>query len=1505
LKNIQNVILNTTNNTAASGFKTTDYADVKAVTVTTNGNGNDLVIATNGTNGSTINATHTSVAGGNMTVVGGTDVTATTAGGNLTIGNTAVATVPLSTQVATGAVVANQNNTGAGTVNVFGGTTVNVTTTSTSNTGNINVGNTAPNTGNTIAGAIANATGAITVATSGTGAVNVMGGSSVTITDNAAIVGGVAAGAGAITVGDANYRTATNNTTGNVTITETNTVAFNNLDGATNNNTASGKIAVYGGKDVSITTNAANNITVGQTTATKTNENNAKGAVTITNTGVSVNTATNGVAAAAQGAVTVTGGTTVNVTTTGGNVTIGRANNAAYDTTANPTGDVTVTETMNMAGFGRAIAIDGGASVTVAAKGQTVTIGASAASAPTGAVLVNQSDVFTGNTNAVLNGTNPGNVTVNGGTTVTVNTTGGTVTVGGVVAGVNTVASGAVAITNTFSGPGADAVSVQGGTTVGITTTKTSGAITVGNASAALTADGTALKDAALAPTGNVTIVDKTVAGGNTAYGSGNIVVNTNGATTVSVSGGDVDTITDIKSTLATGGANAGKAVGTSTLATVVIDGLQNNDGVAINSDALSALTLTKATTAGNLITVTNNTAAHALTITQGTNTKLTGGTTTNQVVDAKAGSITITDDGTASTATLRVDATKATAATINNAGAATIDLGRVSTDIATVTLKGAGATTLIDGGAAFGTGSLSKAKAVDASAATGDVTASLQMTATVDEVQSYKGGSAVDTITVNSNASGWSTKATIDGGNGSSDVLVANYDAAGTDVAMGNAANVKGFEILRLGTTANSGGNYDASGFSEIQTIKTGVAGNVAFTNVAANATLSVLGDTGAGARTITATGSNYTATNNAFTINAGTAGTSVADAGNQLTDAATGIITVNGIERLTVNAKGGYVDANDATKQDNFVEYTGIASNGATGLTIGGDRSLTLKTSAGTEFTSINASTNTGKTVDVTAAKTSNASTTFTGGSAALVAQGSADSALFGALVTIAGTGATPIANTETVTVSLFSADNATNLGTYTYTNGTGAAVSLATAATSIAAAINAGATTGSTVLSASAGNKNVGVTATASGGNIVLQGASVFSVNASTNAAAATVTDTSLGGAQQFVVTADAVGGAAGNGGTIGITFEGGTSFATAAIADGASAATVATAIATAITGAAAAKKPGVASAVVIDTNKVLVTMQSGQVGSMTLSSDGVTGGSGDAIVYAGGGITRADTYNMATVNNEFTTGSGGGTYTAGLGGSWDAVAHKFSSGSETVNLTASTAKTDTLKLADGAVVTDNGTKGGVTKFTLDSITASDAVNFITANKIILVNATTGVVNTVNSAATMASVLDSSGALNTKLANLTYTISNGVITFGATGGHSLSEFTTGELMSAAQILVSSSTTGGTNKVAAFSSGGRSFVVASDNINTLQAGTNNKSVLVELKDVASVKGFGTTGAEATIVTDASVVGLTGSAANNNGTAIDLAALATSSTLDYTGFSVATMNLAGTAAAK
>ena len=50
--------------------------------------------------------------------------------------------------------------------------------------------------------------------------------------------------------------------------------------------------------------------------------------------------------------------------------------------------------------------------------------------------------------------------------------------------------------------------------------------------------------------------------------------MNTNGATSVSIIGGGSATVVDEQTTSATGGASAGSPIGTSTLATVVLDGI-------------------------------------------------------------------------------------------------------------------------------------------------------------------------------------------------------------------------------------------------------------------------------------------------------------------------------------------------------------------------------------------------------------------------------------------------------------------------------------------------------------------------------------------------------------------------------------------------------------------------------------------------------------------------------------------------------------------------------------------------------------------------------------------------------------------------------------------------------------------------------------------------------------------------------------------------------------------
>jgi hypothetical protein len=1440
--NIQNVILNSSNNTAkGTGFSTVGFADVRQLDGTTNGDNADVFVAKNGTNGTAITVSHLGFVG-DLTVVGGTSVTATSLGANIMVGNSAAATVPLATQVATGAITVNQQNTGTGKVNVYGGTTVNVNTTSTSNTGVIEIGNTAANTGNSSAGAIANASSKITVLTSGTGAVSAFGGTDVSITDTAL------KGAGAITVGDVGRVDASNQPTGNVTIVETATIAYNGLAGSSNNKDTSGAIGVYGGKNVTITTNAANYVNIGNLGTAKENSLNPTGTITVTNTGIVNDVADAGVGGS-KGAMRITGGTDVTVTTTGADVTIGRTANAVVDQVSNPTGNVSVTETMNGNGFARTVKVDGGVAVTVAAKGQNVEIGKGVASAPTGAVLVTQSDMLTG-TGAYLASTNAGDVTVDGGTTVTVNTTGGNVTVGGVVGGVNTVPSGAVAITRTFSGPGADATSVQGGTTVNITTTKTSGAITVGAASAALNAAGTALKDAALAPTGNVTIVDATTVGAATAYGTGAVNVNTNGATTVSIKGGDVATVIDVQSTLATGGSNAGKAVGTSTLATVVIDGQQVDTAtVAIKSDALANLSVLNQQGAADVMTITNNTAAHALTITQ-------GGNKVNNVTvnDAKAGSLTVTDNGVASTKDLILQAVKATTLTVNGTAANTIDLtGDV--ELTTLTLKNAGAVTL------KAVETLTKVATIDASTSTGTVTTSINPTTVNAVSQKFTGGSGVTTLTVGVNAFSYGDGVLLTGGSGSNDILVANYAAQGTDVAMGSGtASIKGFEYLGLGALANSvAGNYDAAGFSGVTLGAVAAGGSIAITNAAKNASLSITAAPGVNT-SFTGVAAATTGTSDGLTINVNTV------------PLATSLTLPDGINAGTVTANGYEtisIVSNGATKTTvNSMTLTDTGSAGTGTLAISGAGKMTL-TDSTTRFSKIDVTNS--NTVVVDAVAVSNTGAAITGGAGSLSATGATGGTQVAKIV-LDGTTTKTFAVGSVWTVSL---SNTSTAVTFTYT--AAATDTMATATAYMAAAINAGATTGPVVLV----GVNPAVTASSSGGSLVLSKAAPFQVYGVLSGAASTVTTSTaaLVGAQEEQLITITGTTTAGTAATATVTING-TAATYTSVAAGESTSTIATGLAAAINALTAAQKIGLNSAVASG-SKVILT--GGATGEFMSTAAGA--------VTTNGATTTASAVanNYATANDSFTSGSGGGTYSAGLGGSWGTTLHRYSSGSEAVNLAASAAKVDVIALVDGRVVTNNGTMGGVVGFTVGSLNASDTLTFgtvaVPVNKTALANVTVvSSVAAVTGAATMAAVLDPSGALLTDLGNLTYTISNGVITFSATGGHSLTEFTTAQLISAAEILVNSSSTGGANKVVVFSSGGNSYVVASDAGATLATGLDAKDTLVQLTGVASSTGFGATGAQGAVVSNSLTYVDSGKA--NTGSV-------TAAVYDQTGFSV------------
>ena len=76
----------------------------------------------------------------------------------------------------------------------------------------------------------------------------------------------------------------------------------------------------------------------------------------------------------------------------------------------------------------------------------------------------------------------------------------------------------------------------------------------------------------------------------------------------------------------------------------------------------------------------------------------------------------------------------------------------------------------------------------------------------------------------------------------------------------------------------------------------------------------------------------------------------------------------------------------------------------------------------------------------------------------------------------------------------------------------------------------------------------------------------------------------------------------------------------------------------------------------------------------------------------------------------------TSAGGGTVTLGIGGGWNSAIRAYDTGSEAVNLIASTAVSDTLRIADGVVSASINGVGGVTAFQITPNAAtSDVIAF----------------------------------------------------------------------------------------------------------------------------------------------------------------------------------------------
>jgi hypothetical protein len=928
LSNIQNVVLNTAGNAgqgAGAAFNTAGISGVQTLTVTTTGAGQDFVTAAATTD---ITVTQNNQAGA-VLETGGRNVTVTSAGaGGVTIGTQFAggSNFGTVTDVPAGNVTVTETNAGSGFVMIEGGANVTVNVNSLTNFGGVQIGNTVANTGNNVNAGFTNPTGAVSVTSVSKtgGGIGVFGGTSVT----------VAAAGDAITVGDATGKLASNEATGVITITDTQATTWDNLKGAGHTTTKGGFVAANGGTDVTVTTNTGAGVQVGA--------DNVKlalptGNVTVTDTASNKNGAFGFSAGGWQNDL-VFGGKNVSVTSAGANVGVGSAFGATGTKVIdNPTGTVTVTET---ADSHQGIWVDGGNGIAVNAKGQLVTIGAWTGAA--GDIVVNQSSVYSGNAIGSTNAASA--VIVDGGANVTVTTTGGNVAVGSnaVVNGSRQVATGAVSITDTFSGFGGangDTFTVLGGTTVDINVKNaTSGAIKVG-AAAVLDATGTVLTNGALDASGTVTINNTN----GTKFGSGAATVTTNGATTVNITGAGGAAVTDAQSTLATGGANAGKAIGTSTLATVNLTGV--GGAVAITSDALTAVSIASSSKANPTLVTVTDVSKHAMSLTLNNAGK---GTT---LTDATATSVTVGTSGT-SADSISLQTAKATNFTFNNSAAVTVTAATMSAvGPDTVVATGSGALKLGDTTA---WGGATKLASIDATSASGAVSAIIS-----GDVTAFKGGSGDDTVTVNETFQLDPSKG-ISGGNGNDTVILTNVASLYNPILNPNGpllADFTGFEQVGL-KGASVTGTYDMVGFAGVTV--NAVGGALAL-NGSAGETLTFAANPGFG-----------TFWTGGGLVTVGVDGVSAGVDANTLDYQTGGTVALNSVGDGTAVNLITIVDTNPAPTS-------------VTGLTVAGDNDITITDVAGT--VAAVTVTNTGVT-DLTAVKFNSAvGDVVTGGAGKLV--------------------------------------------------------------------------------------------------------------------------------------------------------------------------------------------------------------------------------------------------------------------------------------------------------------------------------------------------------------------------------------------------------------------------------------------------------------------------------------------------------------------------------------
>lgn len=465
--------------------------------------------------------------------------------------------------------------------------------------------------------------------------------------------------------------------------------------------------------------------------------------------------------------------------------TTAQATNVITTLTAAATTNVTLTGTTADTTAG-ALTVLGGNNVTVTGTGSAIVVGGSTATDPTGTV-------------AVTDTTQAGNnVAIDGGNGVTVRTTGQT--------------TGTVIVGHTAT-PAAGAVSVTVG---GLHTAATTGAVTVVGGSTITISDvdvNSGALGAAAVITGTVTATG----------GATTTAISVTEAATVAANAGTAASANVNNLVAAVSGVTAGvvtiadNSAGSQTVANTLAAVTLNNYGNStITSTALNTVTLSG--TGGTLGITLGGTAAQVL-----ANTTLTanlGGGSLGVISDLTAAKQIATVNAVLSANTTLAGITDTALRTLAVSGTGVLTLSATNAALTSVTLAGAAGFN----GTLVGTG----VTALTAANTTGAVTATLTST-----TQTFTGGTGRDIITIAADA----TKV-ITGGSGTNDELI----LGGTTYTLANTGTeVTGFEIVGV----NAGATGGAFNLANIAAGATGIdvagAGSFTFTNVARTAGLSI----------------------------------------------------------------------------------------------------------------------------------------------------------------------------------------------------------------------------------------------------------------------------------------------------------------------------------------------------------------------------------------------------------------------------------------------------------------------------------------------------------------------------------------------------------------------------------------------------------------------------------------------------------------------------------------